>query len=59
MVYVIEIATENGQTVFGSKVITIDNVKDIIDFTRSFVEVDAIKGNIVDIRDPLIQYWYL
>ena len=51
MVYVIEIATENGQTVFGSKVIT----KDIKDITRAVVAVDAITGNIVDIRDPLIQ----
>lgn len=55
MVYVIEIATENGQTVFGSKVITKDNVKDIKDITRAVVAVDAITGNVVDIRDPLIQ----
>ena len=59
MVYVIEIATENGQTVVGSKVITKDNVKDIKDITRAVVAVDAITGNIVDIRDPLIQQWYL
>lgn len=53
-VYIIEIGTENGQTVFGSKVITKDNVKDIKDITRAVVAVDAITGNVVDIRDPLI-----
>jgi hypothetical protein len=30
-------------------------VKDIKDITRAVVAVDAITGNIVDIRDPLIQ----
>lgn len=39
MVYVIEIATENGQTVFGSKVITKDNVKDIKDTHTSHTEI--------------------
>ena len=54
-VYIIEIGTEDGQTVFGRKVITKDNVKDIKDITHAVVAVDAITGDVVDIRDPLIQ----